>query len=134
MRYITVVLSLMLFLLAGCQTMPRATSGSVEVATRDARLKLYFTDRERAAIHRHYKYAKKHSKKYKKKHKHKHTPPGLAKKKHLPPGLRKQLVRRGTLPPGLQSRGLPMDLKRHMHRLPRDYIRVIYRVRYCLDE
>src|SRR6266481_1582476 len=28
-------------------------------------------------------------------------PPGLAKKDRLPPGLEKQLVSRGTLPPGL---------------------------------
>ena len=32
-----------------------------------------------------------------------HLPPGLAKKDRLPPGLEKQLVRNGTLPPGLQS-------------------------------
>jgi len=118
-RYVAVVLSLLLLLLTGCQTVPRTTRGSVEVATDNARLKLHFTDRERDLIHRHYKYKKKHKKK------HKHMPPGLAKRKHLPPGLRKQLVRRGTLPPGLQGRGLPMDLRRHMHRLPRDYVRVI---------
>ena len=36
-----------------------------------------------------------------------HLPPGLAKKDHLPPGLEKQLVRRGTLPAGLQKRIQP---------------------------
>lgn len=30
-------------------------------------------------------------------------PPGLAKKDRLPPGLEKQLVSRGTLPPGYKS-------------------------------
>src|SRR5215470_14934501 len=30
-----------------------------------------------------------------------HLPPGLAKRDRLPPGLEKQLVRNGTLPPGL---------------------------------
>jgi len=124
MRHIAIVLSLLLlFLSAGCQTLPRSTRGGVEVATPEARLKLYFSDRERNLIHKHYRSAKKHKKKHKKKYKH--TPPGLAKKKHLPPGLRKQLVRRGTLPPGLQGRGLPTDLNRHMHWIPQDYIRVI---------
>jgi len=32
-----------------------------------------------------------------------HLPPGLAKKDRLPPGLEKQLVRNGTLTPGLQK-------------------------------
>jgi len=120
MKGVILVLSILsVLLLAGCHTVPRATSGSVEVATDNARLKLYFTDREKALIHRHYKYTKKHKKK------HKSMPPGLAKKKHLPPGLQKQLVKRGTLPPGLQGRSLPMDLERQMHRLHNDYMRVI---------
>ena len=122
MRHITLALSV-LVLVTGCHTAPRVTEGSVEVASHDARLKLYFTDRERESIYTHYEKAKKHKKKHK--NKHKQMPPGLAKKKHLPPGLQKQLVRNGTLPPGLQGRGLPMDLERHMHRLPDDYIRVI---------
>lgn len=114
MKIITLVLSVLLVLmLAGCQTVPRATSGSVEVASDDVRLKLYFTDREKELIYRHYK------------KKHKSMPPGLAKKKHLPPGLQKQLVKRGTLPPGLQGRSLPLGLERQMHDLPHDYIRVI---------
>jgi len=123
MKGLILVLSIFSIFLAGCHTAPRTTSGSVEVATDNARLKLYFTDRERELIHRHYKSAKKHSKNYKKKHKS--MPPGLAKKKHLPPGLQKQLVKRGTLPPGLQGRVLPIDLERQMHRLHHDYIRVI---------
>jgi len=127
MRTLITVLSVLL-LLAGCQTTaPRVTRGSVEVASDSARFKLYFTDREKQLIHRHYRDVKKHNKKYKKKYKkkQKHVPPGLAKKKHLPPGLQKQLVRKGSLPPGLQGRDLPIDLKRHMHWLPADYIRVV---------
>ncbi len=124
MRYITFALSIMmLFLLIGCQTLPRTTGGNIEVATQGAKLGLYFTDRERALVHHHYQYAKKHNKKHKKKPKH--VPPGLAKKKQLPPGLQKQLVRHGTLPPGLQGRSLPIDLDKQMHRLHQDYIRVI---------
>lgn len=33
-----------------------------------------------------------------------HLPPGLAKRDRLPPGLERQLVVRGTLPPGLRAR------------------------------
>src|SRR5580765_5574363 len=36
-----------------------------------------------------------------------HLPPGLAKRDRLPPGLERQLVVRGTLPPGLRGRMQP---------------------------
>ena len=36
-----------------------------------------------------------------------HLPPGLAKHDRLPPGLERQLVVRGTLPPGLQKEMQP---------------------------
>lgn len=45
-----------------------------------------------------------------------HLPPGLAKKDRLPPGLERQLVVRGTLPPGLQKRIEPC---------PRELVRVL---------
>ena len=35
-------------------------------------------------------------------------PPGLAKREQLPPGLRKQIREKGTLPPGLQQRLVPV--------------------------
>jgi len=35
-------------------------------------------------------------------------PPGLAKKDRLPPGLEKQLIARGTLPPGLRNKVYPV--------------------------
>ncbi|MBI3560159.1 MAG: hypothetical protein HY080_00360 [Gammaproteobacteria bacterium] len=58
--------------------------------------------------------------------KHNNTPPGLAKREALPPGLQMQLQRNGTLPPGLQGRGLPVDLERKLGRLPdHNYVRVI---------
>ena len=49
-------------------------------------------------------------------------PPGLAKKDRLPPGLEKQLVRRGTLPLGLQKRLqlCPEELERQLFPPPPD--------------
>ena len=49
-----------------------------------------------------------------KKSKSKALPPGLAKKKALPPGLTKQLERNGRLPPGLEKRELPADLRQRL--------------------
>lgn len=54
----------------------------------------------------------------------KQLPPGLAQREQLPPGLRKQLVRRGTLPPGLQVHRLPSELDRQLSRLPHGYLRL----------
>jgi hypothetical protein len=49
-----------------------------------------------------------------------HLPPGLAKREQLPPGLRRQLVVRGTLPPGLQARiePVPAELEVRMSPAP----------------
>ncbi len=124
MKYSTLALPIiMLMLLAGCQTLPRTTGGTVDVASKNIQLKLYFTEREKELIYTHYKYHKKHKRAHQKKHKH--MPPGLAKKKHLPPGLQKQLTKNDTLPPGIQHRMLPKNLEQKMHRLGRNYIRVI---------
>ncbi len=38
-------------------------------------------------------------------------PPGLAQRQHLPPGLQKHIERTGRLPPGLEKRRLPGDLR-----------------------
>ncbi len=43
-------------------------------------------------------------------------PPGLAKKQSLPPGLQKQLQRNGHLPPGLEKRALPGDLRSRLYQ------------------
>jgi Ni/Co efflux regulator RcnB len=45
---------------------------------------------------------------------HDHLPPGLAKRDRLPPGLERQLIVRGTLPPGLRAK---------MYRVPEDFER-----------
>jgi hypothetical protein len=56
-----------------------------------------------------------------------HLPPGLAKKDQLPLGLEKQLVRRGTLPPGLQKRiyPCPEELERRLPPPPPDCANVV---------
>jgi hypothetical protein len=56
-----------------------------------------------------------------------HLPPGLAKKDRLSPGLEKQLVRRGTLPPGLQKRiqPCPEELVRRLPPPPPDCTNVL---------
>lgn len=54
-------------------------------------------------------------------------PPGLAKKDRLPPGLERQLVRNGTLPPGLQKRirPCPPELVRVLPPPPPDCAHVL---------
>jgi hypothetical protein len=48
---------------------------------------------------------------------HDHLPPGLAKRDRLPPGLERQLVVRGTLPPGLRGYMHPCPIE-VVHYLP----------------
>ncbi len=49
-------------------------------------------------------------------------PPGLANRQHLPPGLQKHIERTGRLPPGLEKRWLPGDLRRLLpYHTGRDY-------------
>jgi hypothetical protein len=54
-------------------------------------------------------------------------PPGLAKKDRLPSGLEKQLVHRGTIPPGLQKRlqPVPADLERRLPPPPPECAHVL---------
>ena len=59
------------------------------------------------------------------KHKDALLPPGLAKRDTLPPGLARQLQRNGKLPPGLEKRGLPGELKRALPARQSDLERVI---------
>jgi len=51
-----------------------------------------------------------------------HLPPGLSKRDRLPPGLERQLVVRGTLPPGLRKKmaRCPDDLERRLPPPPPD--------------
>jgi hypothetical protein len=57
----------------------------------------------------------------------KRLPPGLAKKDRLPRDLEKQLVRNGTLPPGLQKRlyPAPVELERCLPPPPPDCAHVL---------
>ena len=110
-------LTLVIFSFSGCITTSGINSGSVEVESRDISLKVAFNDNDRYRIRKYYGRNLK-GKKSKK------TPPGLAKKQSLPPGLQKQVKRNGVLPPGLQGRGLPVELKRELSFLPNGYVRI----------
>jgi hypothetical protein len=54
-------------------------------------------------------------------------PPGLAKRDELPPGLERQLVVRGTLPPGLRSRmhPCPVEVERYLPPAPVGYMHTV---------
>lgn len=58
---------------------------------------------------------------------HDHLPPGLAKRDELPPGLERQLVVRGTLPPGLRGRmhPCPMEVERFLPPPPVGYMHTV---------
>ena len=56
-----------------------------------------------------------------------HLPPGLAKRDELPPGLERQLVVRGTLPPGLRGRmhPCPIEVERYLPPPPVGYMHTV---------
>jgi hypothetical protein len=58
---------------------------------------------------------------------HSSLPPGLAKRDRLAPGLERQLVVRGTLPPGLQKKmqPCPSELERMLPPPPPNYAHVV---------
>jgi Ni/Co efflux regulator RcnB len=58
---------------------------------------------------------------------HEHLPPGLSKRDRLPAGLERQLVVRGTLPPGLRAKIVrcPGDLERRLPPPPPDCEHVV---------
>jgi Ni/Co efflux regulator RcnB len=54
-------------------------------------------------------------------------PPGLAKRDQLPPGLERQLVIRGTLPPGLRGRmhACPEEVEQYLPPPPEGYVHTV---------
>jgi hypothetical protein len=56
-----------------------------------------------------------------------HLPPGLAKRDALPPGLERQLVVRGTLPPGLRGRmhPCPVEVEHYLPPAPVGYMHTV---------
>jgi len=56
-----------------------------------------------------------------------HLPPGLAKRDRLPPGLERQLIVRGTLPPGLRGKmqPCPRELEVMLPPPPPNYVHVV---------
>lgn len=70
-----------------------------------------FSEMERAVIEEYFGVDLEKNTEKRGQEKSKQMPPGLAKKKELPPGLQKQLEKNGVLPPGLEGRDIPDDLK-----------------------
>lgn len=58
---------------------------------------------------------------------YRHLPPGLAKRDELPPGLERQLVVRGTLPPGLrvQMHPCPVEVEHILPPPPVGYMHTV---------
>ena len=129
-----VVLSI---LIAGCATTqtgsPTIDSGAVIVETEDFRAAIVFGDSDRRKIRHYYKNRDK---------KTKALPPGLAKKHELHPGLRNHIRKYRDLPPGIQGKRLPVDLRRTLQPIPEGNVRIRVggdillmneRTRYVLD-
>ena len=58
---------------------------------------------------------------------HDHLPPGLAKRDALPPGLERQLIVRGTLPPGLRGymHPCPVEVVQYLPPPPEGYMHTV---------
>lgn len=106
------LISIIFCLVSGCATLPESTSGRVEVEKENTQVVVVFNDSDSLLIREYYR---KHLRR---------LPPGLAKRDRLPPGLEKQIVRKGTLPPGLAGKPLPEALERKLTPLPGGYIRI----------
>ena len=111
MKY-TMCILIITVVLTGCTNIPLNTSGRVMARNEIGQVDIRFSDQDRRLIQDYYRRPAQSKK----------TPPGLAKRGgNLPPGLAK----RGTLPPGLQGRGLPGDLETSLVRLPAGYVRLL---------
>jgi len=94
--------------LTGCATQA-ATSGRIVIRDRNTQVAVGINEHDRALIQDYYGKRKRN------------LPPGLSKRQgSLPPGLAK----RDTLPPGLQTESLPVDLERQLSALPSGYVRI----------
>ena len=97
----------------GCATTSGTTvSGGVLYGGPGVAVDIRFTNDDRRIIRNHYERGRKN------------LPPGLAKKEQLPPGLRKQIARKGHLPPGLEGDRLPADLEKQLSRIPDGHLRI----------
>ena len=97
----------------GCATTTGTTvSGGAVYRDQNTRVAVVFSDHDRGLIRDYYA---KHRKS---------LPPGLAKKQELPPGLRKQVERKGHLPPGLEGDRLPRELVDQLADLSEGHIRL----------
>jgi Ni/Co efflux regulator RcnB len=58
---------------------------------------------------------------------YRHLPPGLAKRDALPPGLERQLIVRGTLPPGLRGymHPCPVEVVQYLPPPPEGYMHTV---------
>ena len=97
----------------GCAITSGSTvSGGVSYRGSRVGVDILFTDDDRRMIRHHYESRRAN------------LPPGLAKKKQLPPGLRKQIARKGHLPPGLDGDRLPAKLEKQLSRIPEGHVRI----------
>jgi hypothetical protein len=102
---------LILLLLVGL-ALPMAVDRKAQAVTEEQAVQIVFSEIERELIRDYFgdfEYEGK-GKKNKAGKGRGGLPPGLAKREQLPPGLQKQIVRNGTLPPGLATYDLPNDL------------------------
>ena len=107
---------LALLALSACASNSPVYSGRVSANNEQMRVDVAFTSTDRQYIRDYYTgHAEKGGK---------GLPPGLAKKERMPPGHEKQLVRNGTLPPGLQRQALPNALEARLSPLSGNYVRV----------
>ncbi len=91
----------------GCATHP--SYGRVSVADERTRIDVSFSSRDRNTIRDWYR---------------RHLPPGLAKQGKIPPGHRKRLARQGHLPPDVEGRRLPRELRSRLAPVPEGYVRL----------
>jgi len=119
---------LFLFLIFGLVTQGHIFSPAHAGVTGDKTIDVIFSEVEKRLVREYFgddDAEKKSSTKKKKKGGKGKTPPGLAKRDKLPPGLARHVEKHGTLPPGLESRGLPPGLEVELPTVKKGTERVI---------